>query len=313
MQPFRKILVDVDALADEHPAVRRAAELAASCGAQLTIADVLPIVPNAARRYVTEQVERELADHRRDRLATIAQALTHGRSLPSAPRALLLRGHQAEAILVEVRRGGYDLLVRSHGRDLADPTPAFGPIDRRLLRLAPCPVWIVAARQSGKPDRILAALDAGAVDPVDQALNARILELALLMRRLENASLTAVYAWQVYGESLLRSHMPADELDQVLVGSRTQAQAQLDGLIRAAGADAAGVSTVVVKGEPDQALPPYIHEHGIDLVVMGTVGRNGLAGLVTGNTAERVLHELRGSVLAIKPEGFAAPGAGQAD
>jgi len=46
---------------------------------------------------------------------------------------------------------------------------------------------------------------------------------------------------------------------------------------------------------------------GIDVVVMGTVARTGIAGLVMGNTAERVLRCLRGSVLALKPTGFRTP------
>jgi nucleotide-binding universal stress UspA family protein len=47
----------------------------------------------------------------------------------------------------------------------------------------------------------------------------------------------------------------------------------------------------------------------VDIVVMGTVARSGIAGAVMGNTAERVLRRLRGSVLAIKPGAFpGAPG-----
>jgi nucleotide-binding universal stress UspA family protein len=313
MQPFRKILVDVDALAESHPAVARAAELAALCGAQVTLADVLPPVPNAARRYVTERVEQELADHRRDRLAAIARTMAQGGSLAVAPVGLLLRGRPADAVIEEVISGGYDLLIRSHGRDLSDPVPSFGPIDKQLLRQCPCPVWIVSAEGGGRPSRILAAVDAGAKEPADVALNIRILALARLMQRLETAELMAVYAWEPYGESLLRSHMGDAELSELVENLRAEAQADLDALIRAADAERtaedlpAPVRTALVRGEPERALPAYIREHTIDLVVMGTVGRKGLAGLVTGNTAERVLHELRGSVLAIKPEGFTAP------
>jgi nucleotide-binding universal stress UspA family protein len=43
------------------------------------------------------------------------------------------------------------------------------------------------------------------------------------------------------------------------------------------------------------------------LVVMGTVARTGVAGLLMGNTAERVLQRLQGSVLAVKPPGFKSP------
>jgi len=44
-----------------------------------------------------------------------------------------------------------------------------------------------------------------------------------------------------------------------------------------------------------------------DLVVMGTVGRSGIAGLFIGNTAEMVLEQVQCSVLAIKPPGFVSP------
>ena len=51
----------------------------------------------------------------------------------------------------------------------------------------------------------------------------------------------------------------------------------------------------------------FVVAHGIDLVVMGTVGRSGISGMLIGNTAERVLRKLPCSVLAVKPEGFVSP------
>jgi nucleotide-binding universal stress UspA family protein len=42
----------------------------------------------------------------------------------------------------------------------------------------------------------------------------------------------------------------------------------------------------------------------IDLVVMGTVARAGIAGMLIGNTAERVLRKLPCSVLTVKPDVF---------
>jgi len=304
MKPFRKILVDVDALADVHPAVEAAAELASHTDADVTLADVLPAVPNAARRYVNERVEQELADHRRERLAFIAQTIAARTTPARRHRTLLLRGRPADAMIAEAVSGGYDLLIRSHGRDLAESVPAFGPVDRELLRHCPCPVWIVAAGRAARPRRILAAVDAGAKDPIDVRLNIEILEAALLVRAIEDAELTAIYAWQIFGESLLRSHMSESEFDGLISETQAAAQADLDAVVAAANAGDKPIRATLIKGEPERVLPAYIRDHAIDLVVMGTVGRGGLAGLVTGNTAERVLHELRGSVLAVKPEGF---------
>jgi universal stress protein E len=44
-----------------------------------------------------------------------------------------------------------------------------------------------------------------------------------------------------------------------------------------------------------------------DLVVMGTVARAGIAGMLIGNTAERVLRKLRCSVLIVKPDRSVSP------
>ena len=41
-----------------------------------------------------------------------------------------------------------------------------------------------------------------------------------------------------------------------------------------------------------------------DLLVMGTISRTGIAGLVLGSTAERMLGLVDCSILAVKPRGF---------
>ena len=43
------------------------------------------------------------------------------------------------------------------------------------------------------------------------------------------------------------------------------------------------------------------------MLVMGTVGRSGIPGLIIGNTAEKVITSIDCSVLAVKPEHFVTP------
>jgi nucleotide-binding universal stress UspA family protein len=40
---------------------------------------------------------------------------------------------------------------------------------------------------------------------------------------------------------------------------------------------------------------------------MGTVSRTGVAGLLIGNTAEKLLQKVNCSVLAVKPDDFSTP------
>lgn len=62
-----------------------------------------------------------------------------------------------------------------------------------------------------------------------------------------------------------------------------------------------------INDAPDSAIVRCVEQHDIDLLVMGTVARTGIPGLITGNTAERLLPRIPCSVLAVKPPGFQSP------
>lgn len=51
----------------------------------------------------------------------------------------------------------------------------------------------------------------------------------------------------------------------------------------------------------------FVEENGVDLVIMGTLARSGVLGMLIGNTAEEVLDRIQCSVLALKPKGFVSP------
>jgi len=114
-------------------------------------------------------------------------------------------------------------------------------------------------------------------------------------------------AWTPYGASLLRSRMSPDEFTEFIETARRTEDEALSGFIEPFKDRLTDVAVELVQGEPEDAIARFVESHGIDIVVMGTVARTGIAGLVMGNTAERVLQRLRGSVLAVKPPGFKSP------
>jgi nucleotide-binding universal stress UspA family protein len=63
----------------------------------------------------------------------------------------------------------------------------------------------------------------------------------------------------------------------------------------------------LLKGVAGKVIPKLAQTKGIELIVMGTVSRAGVAGLIIGNTAENVLDQVDCSVLTVKPEGFVSP------
>lgn len=66
--------------------------------------------------------------------------------------------------------------------------------------------------------------------------------------------------------------------------------------------DAAGRfhTTHIHVGQPAEVIARVAAELGCDLLVMGTLGRGGLAGLVMGSVANRVLHLVSCPVLLVK-------------
>ena len=53
-------------------------------------------------------------------------------------------------------------------------------------------------------------------------------------------------------------------------------------------------------GRPSHRIVEFANEHPIDLIVMGTHGRTGLAKLAMGGVAERVVRTADCAVLTVK-------------
>jgi nucleotide-binding universal stress UspA family protein len=303
MAVLHSVLVDIDPEVPDHPALEHAVALAARHGARVKVVDVLPFVPESARGFVTEALEAELVEHRRERLTAIAEG---DMGVPVTTE--LLRGRPGTALIQEVVRAPHDLVVRSHGRDRGDSSRPFGAIDMELLRQCPCPVWLVDRRASRRvPRRILAAVHANPDEPTEQALNTKILDWAFMLKEGGDDELTVLQAWTPYGASLLRPRMSPDEFAEFIEAARSSEDKALTACLERSGHALTGVPVQLVQGEPADAITNYVESRNVDVVVMGTVARTGIAGLVMGNTAERVLRRLRGSVLAVKPPGFQPP------
>ena len=141
---------------------------------------------------------------------------------------------------------------------------------------------------------------------MQRGLNATIFEWALLLKELAGAELTLLHAWTAFGASVLEPRMSHEDFAAYVDAARQQAETSIRTVTAPLEDRLSGTGIRVVEGEAADAIVSFVHRERIDVVVMGTVGRTGVAGLVMGNTAERVLQRLRGSVLAVKPPGFAA-------
>ena len=100
----------------------------------------------------------------------------------------------------------------------------------------------------------------------------------------------AAYAPEVFAS------IPPDYREAALAEAGRQLDARLGGQERR---EFGGTSELVI-GSPAREIVRYAAMHGIDLIVMGTHGRSGLAHLLLGSVAERVVRTAPCAVLTIR-------------
>ena len=89
--------------------------------------------------------------------------------------------------------------------------------------------------------------------------------------------------------------------EQMLADLEARGQQAVDTIAtRARDRGVADVDGEVVRGTPHRAILDDAHEHGADLVVVGTHGRRGLDRLLLGSVAERVLRAADVPVLIVR-------------
>jgi nucleotide-binding universal stress UspA family protein len=98
-----------------------------------------------------------------------------------------------------------------------------------------------------------------------------------------------------------------EQVKSYVEDSRAEAQKALEHLLGGQPEPKGRRFVHLLKGDPADVIAEFAKARQVDLIVMGTVGRAGLPGLLIGNTAESILQRADCSVLAVKPDGFVSP------
>jgi nucleotide-binding universal stress UspA family protein len=318
LQRFESILVIADEASWTDAVRDRAAWLAQSTGARLMLADVVDDHVGEVARLTSalsparaKAVQAEMEQARATRLETLADGL---RETGAAVEVVTLRGTSFLQIIRQVLRAGHDLVLKGAARGL-DRATLRAP-DLHLLRKCPCPVWILNGAMTARARRILAAVDPDPSDPVRDGLGQMVMELATALAKRDDARLDVLNAWHVWEESTLRHglvNMPEQEIKAILAHEETEGRARLDALTGRFATFRDRMRVLHLKGNAADVIHDHVASEGIDTLVMGTVGRTGIAGFFIGNTAETVLNRVDCSVLAVKPAGFVSPVTLEAD
>jgi nucleotide-binding universal stress UspA family protein len=306
MERFKNILVATDTRLDHHPIVEEAAEIAQHNGAKLKIVDVVPEFGWTVRlalkdgAHLGELFERE----KREKLDVLAGPI---REAGVVVETEVLHGKTSVEIIREVLTHGHDLVMRVAKASESRRAGYFGNTAIRLLRKCPCAVWLVSPNTTPRFKHVAGCVDTSTGDARDDELNDKIHELAASISLYHQGRFSVLHAWSLYGEQLFQGRMNPDEFEKLEVCNRNQVAELLDEFLRDHASSVSASNVHLLKGEPAEMIPQFTREQGVDLVVMGTVARSGLSGLLMGNTAEKILNRLECSVLAVKPTAFVCP------
>jgi nucleotide-binding universal stress UspA family protein len=321
MNRFGNILCVVAGTQGDTAALERAVALAEHNQARLTLLGVVPSVTAGIGLPEGGPISRDLQawlmNEREGLLSDLAAP--HARRVAAKTRVVI--GTPFIEVIRQVLREGHDLVIKTP-EDPGWLDRLFGSDDLHLLRKCPRPLWMIKPQMSRNFGRIVAAVDVDDSYPAGElegrrALNRQVMEMATSLALSEFSDLHVVHAWEAVGEAAMRGGFMSTDEDRVQAYAQAvehHRRENLDALMRETtdrlGPEASRYlkpSAHLVKGWARKEIPALVRKLGADLVVMGTVARTGISGLLMGNTAEMILTQIDCSVLAIKPQGFVSP------
>jgi len=308
----KQILVAVDFSESCEAALKQAVWLARRTGASITLAHVLPTLCNP----VTSEANPKM-DVLTDLLVNAGESPDEFEAAARKETGVKLRRmieQQTDSIDVQIRifvgssfaeivdaveREPYDLVLAGT-RGLAQWEQFLvGSTAKQLIRKCPSSVWIVKAEHVGQPKVVLAATDFSEV-------SRKAVSQGLLVAQHANAEFHVLHVVD-------SKDVPEDVVSRIPKGSSLQqeinqeASKRMDAFVNSLEVDLASIQVHQSWGTPWQEIRRATKFLAADLVVIGTVGRSGIQGLLLGNTAEKILDTCDCSILTVKPEDFQSP------
>ena len=294
-----KLLVIVDPRQQHHHAIPRAAELASRLNSKLILLScvyqrIVEFIPFGSP-IDAEIVKDEAIAYYENELRQLA-------------KPLLKEGIEVDYQVVwhKSYHRGLSEFINQHSIDLAIKTARshstlgqlfFTPTDWHLLRDTKTNILFVKKGVWPSATNILGAINVESDDD-HRLLNQKIVDTTAKLAETFNceAHILNVFPWpKVNFESFKHLFQKRDLFLEIKQEHKKEVYefvkdypALLDNIIIAEGLEA------------DETIPEIIQSTHSDLLVMGTVGRKGMAAAMVGNTAEKILDQLECEVLALK-------------
>src|SRR5690606_17774495 len=321
MHRFNNIVYIVSNNTNENsPSLIHAVNLANANQADLTILKILPNMSAVKLSKLTGVDEKEVKEKIVSQQNAKLQHLVTSMEVDLNAKSELRVGKRYIEIIRAVKANDFDLVIKEV--DDVDWINRFlGSDDMHLLRKCPCPVWLMKKNEKPEYKHIVAAIDFDDDLEISEyshndELNQKILDMSISLSLSDFTTLHVVNTYDVPQAGFVSLWVDQPEkVERELFEAeyqerRHKVNALMEDLKSKIGPESFNFlspRTHIVKGSPGRELPKIAETLNADLVVMGTVARTGIAGVVIGNTTETVLSQLQCSVLAIKPKDFVSP------
>jgi nucleotide-binding universal stress UspA family protein len=305
MQQFSKILVAVDVTDEEFGAadgpgsavvalaevVNNLRRLQDSPG-QLTVMTVLAEgLPEASA--VEAAARRSLDEHFVARLEGDAEVvIKFGVPFLEVTRSVLREEHDLVAVAAR------------HSENAEGEPGIVSQMGTQLIRKCPCPVLVAPRKTSPLGEGVILA----AVG-FQHGLSGHVVRLSASIAQLTEREWHVLHVpeYPLEGGMRLRG-ASAVEVQSYENECREKAWKELheltDDLALKVGIEP---KLWMAEGRPSQQIAVAESQLDARLIVLGTIGRGGLAGVIIGNTAERTITRIKSAVLAVKPDDFICP------
>ena len=294
MSQYQSLLLIINPALRQSPAINHAAALAKASGAKLHIA---ALIPSFKLLSLLEEGDRDQARevYRRDHEDWLkAQAHTlRGRGIDVTTQ-VTWADDLSQDILDHVTQLQPDLLLKEVQHESVLKRAFFTPLDWRLLRQCPIPVYLIGASSFALPRKVVAAVEVSDTGSPDEALNDRIIEQACGLALQCDAELHLLYACDISAAFL--ADMGGLTLADLTKSLRRDLEKSF--LHLAARYGVGSDRRHFIQGHPVTALSDFASEHQVDVIVMGKVQSHGMDKLL-GSTTEHILYQVPCSVLAV--------------
>lgn len=262
---LNKILIVIDPTIDTQPAFERGLDSARDTGAAMHL-----------YACASEEAGCSTIEEAREKVQPVLDTLARRASEADVAVTTELEWGPdwAAQAVAAARRSGVSMIFKNSIDHSAVQREVRTTSDFTLLRNSPCPVLMVKDFQDWKHRRILAAINPASTEKAHIKLNEQIIDLARELATTYGSDAHFVTAFQDL------NHAP-----------------EAGKIADTCSAEAAHVH--LKKGKAAEVIRDVAAELEVDLIIVGTVARDGIKGRVVGNTCEKLLDQTHSDLLVL--------------